>query len=1121
MTRPPGEQNAEEDPGVEIASSLNAFGVWKEGDDGKEETPANPEKDHSATSPRVGWLPSPVRVETCLKQDVSESSGNAGNISKGSASTGQAASPPGHAERKDTATKPKIFRDKSTTSLGTSAFETCLENGVRIVKGEIHNVLSIMRLNRRYNSSTRFLREIPAAAESPLVRGLKALHESLAAYTDLKDFDTMVWLRPFLDVIESAETSGPITGVALSSLSKFLLYGFIHPNSPRVAEAVNTIAHVVTRCRFERTDHSGDEVVLMRILQVRCSSIMACDDVCFQVPHLIFVVWSFFFFQVLLDCLRSPAGTLLTDQNVWDMVQSCYDIGRQPRLSELLQRTAEHILMQLTLTIYARFSELQAEGSLSADINSCTPLKTAMSHDGPDASQDGAGLDDTEDEGCKEELACTPPYGMPCMYKVLEFFCQLTNLGENPTDPSGETRRMLGLALVNVVLETGGRQLSTCPALVSVIQHDLSRNLLQNSRTTNLQILSPTLRVVFNMFNSVREHMKVQLEVFFNSIHLAESQVYEIREMALESLVEFCREPQLMVELYTNYDCDVHCTNLFEDMCKFLSKNTFPLSGSLNALNLLSLEGLLAIVGSLCESCQPSSTTVNVDAELAEMAKAGSSVEQLREQKQHKKRLALGAEQFNRSHKKGIEFLQSIGLLPEVFDAKSIATFFRSAPGLDRTEVGTYLGEPGEANLQVLAAYSESFDFAGLGLADALKRFLAGFRLPGEAQKIARIVEAFAGHYYLQCPGPLANADTAYVLSYAVIMLNTDLHNPQVKKKMTKEDFVRMNRGLNNGEDLPFEFLSDLYENILHDEIKMRGEIADAATIEGDDKRWSELLRGRGGKLAFTGVESVHCRDMFLVVWDRIISALSVVFETTEDEKVLKKTLEGLHKFASICAYHRLYEEFNKVVSSISKSLYKFASTTDTTAIEEEALWVFVRHPKVQQAARAMMSMSIEHANCLREGWRTVLDYITHLHRLSALPAPIIERDDFVDLQGRPLGSSSSAHQHQQVQHEAAQSSGGGGRGLLSFLFGSQPAGVRTAGKSIGAWTRLGTPGNEALTEFVATLKLEDLFGNTKFLSPESLLHLVQALVFASSRYAYVHVHAYVHTSNIDCHNCM
>ena len=115
--------------------------------------------------------------------------------------------------------------------------------------------------------------------------------------------------------------------------------------------------------------------------------------------------------------------------------------------------------------------------------------------------------------------------------------------------------------------------------------------------------MSLTLRVVFNMFSSVREHMKVQLEVFFNSIHLAESSLPETREMALESLVEFCREPQLMMDIYTNYDCDMQCTNLFEDMVKFLSKHTFPLSGSLNALNLLSLEGLLAILGSLADAC--------------------------------------------------------------------------------------------------------------------------------------------------------------------------------------------------------------------------------------------------------------------------------------------------------------------------------------------------------------------------------------------------------------------------------------------------------------------------------------------------------------------------------------
>jgi len=71
-----------------------------------------------------------------------------------------------------------------------------MENSVRIVKGEIHNVLSLMRLNRRYSSASRFHREIPATAESPLVRELKALHDSFASYSDLQDMDTLVWPLP-------------------------------------------------------------------------------------------------------------------------------------------------------------------------------------------------------------------------------------------------------------------------------------------------------------------------------------------------------------------------------------------------------------------------------------------------------------------------------------------------------------------------------------------------------------------------------------------------------------------------------------------------------------------------------------------------------------------------------------------------------------------------------------------------------------------------------------------------------------------------------------------------------------------------------------------------------------
>ena len=61
--------------------------------------------------------------------------------------------------------------------------------------------------------------------------------------------------------------------------------------------------------------------------------------------------------------------------------------------------------------------------------------------------------------------------------------------------------------------------------------------------------------------------------------------------------------------------------------------------------------------------------------------------------------------------------------------------------------------------------------------------FLESFRLPGEAQKIARVLEAFGQEYHKQCPHIFYNSDVVYVLSYSVIMLNTDQHNTQASPR--------------------------------------------------------------------------------------------------------------------------------------------------------------------------------------------------------------------------------------------------------------------------------------------------------------------------------------------------
>lgn len=81
-------------------------------------------------------------------------------------------------------------------------------------------------------------------------------------------------------------------------------------------------------------------------------------------------------------------------------------------------------------------------------------------------------------------------------------------------------------------------------------------------------------------------------------------------------------------------------------------------------------------------------------------------------------------------------------------------------------------------------AYVDEFDFSGVDFVGALRMFLAGFRLPGEAQKIDRMMEKFASRYFEYNPTQrvFASADAAYVLAYSIILLTTDLHSAQVRE---------------------------------------------------------------------------------------------------------------------------------------------------------------------------------------------------------------------------------------------------------------------------------------------------------------------------------------------------
>nr|XP_018670777.1 cytohesin-1 [Ciona intestinalis] len=231
----------------------------------------------------------------------------------------------------------------------------------------------------------------------------------------------------------------------------------------------------------------------------------------------------------------------------------------------------------------------------------------------------------------------------------------------------------------------------------------------------------------------------------------------------------------------------------------------------------------------------------DVDEDIEQM----EETEETRSSNQANQMLA-GVKKFNADAKKGMKYLLEHGHIEN--NPKSVAQFLYRGEHLNKSAIGDYLGERNDFNIEVLKEFVICHEFTNKCLDKSLRQFLWSFRLPGEAQKIDRMMEAFAARYCECNPGVFRTDDTCYVLSFAIIMLNTSLHNPSVKDKPALERFILMNRGINDGADLPNELLSVIYESIKKEPFKIPeddGSNLSTAFFNPDKEGW--LLK-QGGR---------------------------------------------------------------------------------------------------------------------------------------------------------------------------------------------------------------------------------------------------------------------------------
>ncbi|KAI4150202.1 MAG: hypothetical protein L6R39_002323 [Caloplaca ligustica] len=396
---------------------------------------------------------------------------------------------------------------------------------------------------------------------------------------------------------------------------------------------------------------------------------------------------------------------------------------------------------------------------------------------------------------------------------------------------------------------------------------------------------------------------------------------------------------------------------------------------------------------------------------------------QLEKAKLRKTALMNGIRQFNFKPKRGIKTLLKDGFIKS--DApEDIAAFIIQHEQLDKAMIGEYLGEGEPQNVATMHAFVDSMDFTRRRFVDALRQFLQSFRLPGEAQKIDRFMLKFAERYITGNPNAFANADTAYVLAYSVIMLNTDQHSGKLKgKRMTVEDFIKNNRGINDNANLPDEYLASIFDEIAQNEIVLNTEREHAAAMglaaqppptgiasranqvflqatrdlqreayaqaseemsTKAEQRLRNIIKVQKRTISRQNLPRYilassyrHIGPMFDVSWMSFLSGISGQMQDAQNLETIRLCLEGLRLAIRIACIFDLDTPREAFVRSLAK-FTNLSNLSEMMARNVEAL-------------KILLDIAQNEGNLLKGSWREILTCISQLDRFQLISGGVSE----------------------------------------------------------------------------------------------------------------------------------
>jgi brefeldin A-inhibited guanine nucleotide-exchange protein len=258
---------------------------------------------------------------------------------------------------------------------------------------------------------------------------------------------------------------------------------------------------------------------------------------------------------------------------------------------------------------------------------------------------------------------------------------------------------------------------------------------------------------------------------------------------------------------------------------------------------------------------------------------------------------------------------------------------------------------------------------------------------------------------------------------------------------MTKDQFLKNNRGIDQGNDLDQNFLESIYDVILNDEIIMKDEHKEEPVVEAqrDPVRnyalASESMAQKTEAILHTitktpedfSVEEesadapnetffysanhyIHVKAMFEIIWLSILAGLSLIGQESDDVEMNEIAMDGFKSCISISGFFQLDLQIQAFVSTLIKY-------TQLNAVDDEVA-------KNMTAVKALLAIANTDGNYLNENWKDVIRCVSKLEKLKLIgdsPDEIDHKKEKIDSQKRSKTRRRSISQKAHLEEVAAE----------------------------------------------------------------------------------------------------